>query len=86
MHFVSAFDDVVGMRGVLGLFKGAVTGAADGYARMADRPAATLLPLGPGLSNGLANLHNARRARSPMVNIVGDHALWHKRFDPPLED
>ncbi|HEV7907482.1 MAG TPA: acetolactate synthase large subunit [Pseudonocardiaceae bacterium] len=85
MHFVSALDDVLGIRGVLGLFEGVVTGAADGYARMADRPAATLLHLGPGLANGLANLHNARRARSPMVNIVGDHALSHKRFDAPLE-
>jgi acetolactate synthase-1/2/3 large subunit len=85
MHFVSALDDVTGMRGVLCLFEGAVTGAADGYARMTDRPAVTLLHLGPGLSNGLANLHNARRARSPMVNVVGDHALHHKRFDAPLE-
>jgi acetolactate synthase-1/2/3 large subunit len=85
MHFVSALDDVRGIRGVLGLFEGAVTGAADGYARMAERPAATLLDLGPGLSNGLANLHNARRACSPIVNIVGDHALSHKRFDAPLE-
>ena len=71
MHFVSALDDVPGMRGVLGLFEGVATGAADGYARMSGRPAATLLHLGPGLSNGLANLHNARRARSPMVNVVG---------------
>jgi acetolactate synthase-1/2/3 large subunit len=85
MHFVSAHDGVLGIRGVLGLFEGAVTGAADGYARMTNRPAATLLHLGLGLSNGLANLHNARRARSPMVNIVGDHALSHKRFDAPLE-
>jgi acetolactate synthase-1/2/3 large subunit len=85
MHFVSALDDVRGIRGVLGLFEGAVTGAADGYARMAERPAATLLDLGPGLSNGLANLHNARRACSPIVNIVGDHALSHKRFDAPPE-
>ena len=85
MHFVSALDDVPGMRGVLGLFEGVATGAADGYARMSGRPAATLLHLGPGLSNGLANLHNARRARSPMVNVVGDHGLAHKRLDAPLE-
>jgi acetolactate synthase-1/2/3 large subunit len=59
--------------------------AADGYARMADKPAATLLHLGAGLANGLANLHNARRARSPIVNVVGDHATWHKRWDSPLK-
>src|SRR5271170_722291 len=85
MHFVATLDRVDGMRAVLALFEGVVTGAADGYARMAERPAATLLHLGPGLGNGFANLHNARRARSPMVNIVGDHATYHKRFDAPLE-
>lgn len=85
MHFVAALDEVAGMRAVLGLFEGVVTGAADGYARMADRPAATLVHLGPGLSNGLANLHNARRAGVPMVNVVGDHATYHKRLDAPLE-
>src|ERR671924_489812 len=85
MHFVAALDRVEGMRCVLGLFEGVVTGAADGYARMADRPAATLLHLGPGLANGLANLHNAKRAMTPMVNVVGDHATYHKRFDAPLE-
>jgi acetolactate synthase I/II/III large subunit len=85
MHFVSALDEVPGMRGVLGLFEGVATGAADGYARMTGRPAATLMHLGPGLSNGLANLHNARRARSPLVNVVGDHGLIHKRLDAPLE-
>jgi len=85
MHFVAALDDVPEMRGVLGLFEGVVTGAADGYGRMAGRPAATLLHLGPGLGNGLANLHNARRARTPMVNVVGDHALAHKALDAPLE-
>src|SRR5918912_3172960 len=74
MHFVAALDGVEGMRCVLGLFEGVVTAAADGYARMADKPASTLLHLGPGLANGLANLHNARRANTPMVNIVGDHA------------
>ena len=85
MHFVAALDDVPAMRGVLCLFEGVVTGAADGYGRVADRPAATLLHLGPGLSNGLANLHNARRARTPMVNIVGDHATYHARYDAPLQ-
>ncbi|MXW96705.1 MAG: acetolactate synthase large subunit [Acidimicrobiaceae bacterium] len=85
MHFVAALDDVPEMRGVLGLFEGVVTGAADGYARMAGRPAVTLLHLGPGPGNGLANLHNARRARTPIVNVVGDHALHHKALDAPLE-
>jgi acetolactate synthase-1/2/3 large subunit len=85
MHFVAALDTVPEMRAVLGLFEGVVTGAADGYGRMADGPAATLLHLGPGLGNGLANLHNARRARTPLVNIVGDHATYHKQYDAPLE-
>ncbi|WP_269634782.1 thiamine pyrophosphate-binding protein, partial [Saccharomonospora saliphila] len=85
MHFVAALDNVPRMRGVLGLAEGVVTGAADGYARIADRPAATLLHLGPGLGNGLANLHNARRAHTPVVNVVGDHATHHKRHDAPLE-
>lgn len=80
MHFVAALDDVAEMRGVLTLFEGVASGAADGYARLAGRPAATLLHLGPGLGNAIANLHNARRARSPVVNIVGDHATTH-RFD-----
>jgi acetolactate synthase I/II/III large subunit len=84
MHFVAALDDVPEMRAVLGLFEGVVTGAADGYGRMAGRPAATLLHLGPGLGNGIANLHNARRARTPLVNVVGDHATYHLRYDPPL--
>jgi acetolactate synthase-1/2/3 large subunit len=84
MHFVAALDSVPEMRGVLGLFEGVATGAADGYARMAGVPACTLLHLGPGLGNGLANLHNARRARTPLVNIVGDHATYHARFDAPL--
>jgi acetolactate synthase I/II/III large subunit len=84
MHFVAALDRVEGMRCVLGLFEGVVTGAADGYARMADKPAATLLHLGPGLANGLANLHNANRASTPIVNIVGDHATYHRRYDAPL--
>ncbi|MFE4670489.1 acetolactate synthase large subunit [Streptomyces sp. NPDC056716] len=85
MHFVAALDSVPEMRGVLGLFEGVVTGAADGYGRMAGKPAVTLLHLGPGLSNGLANLHNARRAHTPVVNVVGDHATYHKRYDAPLE-
>ena len=85
MHFVAALDSVPEMRGVLGLFEGVVTGAADGYSRIADRPAATLLHLGPGLGNGLANLHNARRAHTPIVNIIGDHATYHKQYDAPLE-
>ncbi|MBB5214509.1 acetolactate synthase large subunit [Parapusillimonas granuli] len=84
MHFVAALDRKPRMRCVLGLFEGVVTGAADGYARMADKPAATLLHLGPGLGNGLANLHNARRARVPMINIVGDHATYHLQYDAPL--
>ena len=84
MHFVAALDRVDGMRAVLGLFEGAVTGMADGYGRMAEKPAATLLHLGPGLANGLANLHNARRAGTPVVNIVGDHATYHAQYDAPL--
>ncbi len=85
MHFVAALDDVPEMRGVLALFEGVATGAADGYARIAGRPAATLLHLGPGLGNGLANLHNARRAHSPVLNIVGDHAISHLRYDAQLQ-
>ena len=85
MHFVAALDAVPEMRGVLSLFEGVATGAADGYARMSERPAATLLHLGPGLGNGLANLHNARKARVPLVNVVGDHATYHKRYDAQLE-
>ena len=85
MHFVAALDAVPRMRGVLALFEGVATGAADGYARIAGRPAAVLLHLGPGLGNGLANLHNARRARVPMVVVVGDHASYHKKYDAPLE-
>jgi acetolactate synthase-1/2/3 large subunit len=85
MHFVASLDAVPQLRGVLCLFEGVATGAADGYGRMTGRPAATLLHLGPGLANGLANLHNARRAGTPLVNVVGDHATYHKRFDAPLE-
>lgn len=84
MHFVAALDRIDRMRCVLGLFEGVVTGAADGYYRIAGKPAATLLHLGPGLGNGLANLHNARRARSGIVNIVGDHATDHLANDSPL--
>ena len=84
MHFVAALDAVPEMRGVLGLFEGVATGAADGYTRMTGDPACTLLHLGPGLGNGLANLHNARRAATPMVNIVGDHATYHVRYNAPL--
>ena len=84
MHFVAALDRVEGMRCVLGLFEGVVTGAADGYYRMLDRPASTLLHLGPGLANGLANLHNAKKASSGIVNIVGEHATYHIAHDAPL--
>ena len=84
MQFVAALDKIEGMRCVLGLFEGVCTGAADGYARMTDRPAATLLHLAPGLANGLANLHNARRAQVPIVNIVGEHRQGHKQTDSPL--
>lgn len=84
MPLVGALDQVPGVRAVLGLFEGVCTGAADGYGRMTGRPAATLLHLGPGLANGLANLHNARRARTPILNIVGDHASWHLKYDAPL--
>src|SRR6185369_9772881 len=85
MHFVHELDAVPQIRGVLALFEGVATGAADGYARMTGRPAAVLLHLGPGLGNGLANLHNARRAHSAMVVVVGDHATYHKKYDAPLE-
>src|SRR3954464_12202104 len=84
MHFVAALDRVPGMRCVLGLFEGVVTGAADGYFRMAGTPASTLLHLGPGLANGLANLHNAKKANSGIVNIVGQHAVYHIGFNAPL--
>lgn len=84
MHFVAALEHVPEMRAVLGLFEGVVSGAADGYGRMADRPAATLLHLGSGLGNGLANLHNAHRAGVPLVNIVGEHATYHIQYDAPL--
>jgi acetolactate synthase I/II/III large subunit len=84
MALVAALDAAEGMRAVLGLFEGVCTGAADGYARMADKPALTLTHLGPGFANGIANRHNARRARSPVVNVIGDHATWHLAADAPL--
>ncbi|MDQ3012011.1 MAG: acetolactate synthase large subunit, partial [Acidobacteriota bacterium] len=84
MPMVRALDDVPGMRAVLCLFEGVATGAADGYARMAEKPGLTLLHLGPGFANGIAYLHDARRARSPIVNLIGDHATWHLDADPPL--
>ncbi|TCR70642.1 acetolactate synthase large subunit [Bosea sp. BK604] len=85
MHFVAALDRVPGVRCVLSLFEGGATGAADGYARMAGKPAATLTHLGTGLTNSLANVHNARKAQTPMVNIVGDHATYHLRYESPLK-
>jgi acetolactate synthase-1/2/3 large subunit len=84
MHFVAALDEVEGMRCVLCLFEGVLSGAADGYARMARKPASTLLHLGPGLGNALANIHNAKKGNVPMVNIVGDHATYHVQYDAPL--
>ena len=84
MQLVAAIGQQEGMRAILGLFEGVVTGAADGYGRMTDKPAATLLHLGPGLANGLANLHNAKRAHTPIINIVGDHAADHLKYDAPL--
>src|SRR4051794_33111564 len=84
LPLVDALDTVPGIRAVLGLFEGVCTGAADGYARVAGRPALTLLHLGPGFANGIANLHNARRARTPVVNLIGDHATWHLAADAPL--
>jgi acetolactate synthase I/II/III large subunit len=84
MPLVAALDSVPGMRAVLSLFEGVCTGAADGYARMSGKPAVTLLHLGPGLANGLANLHNARRANTPIVNVIGDQATWHRAADAPL--
>ncbi|MGQ9425754.1 acetolactate synthase large subunit [Gilvimarinus sp. F26214L] len=84
MHFVRALGNEPKMRSVLGLFEGVCTGAADGYARMTGKPAVTLLHLGPGLANGTANIHNARRAHSPMVNLIGDHATYHLQYDAPL--
>ena len=84
MHMVAAIGKSQGMRSMLGLFEGVCSGAADGYGRMAGKPACTLLHLGPGLSNASANLHNARRAHSPVINLIGDHATYHKKYDAPL--
>src|SRR5690606_13649936 len=84
MHSVAALDRVEGIRCVLALFEGVVTGAADAYYRIAEKPASTLLHLGPGLGNGIANLHNAKKARSGIVNIVGEHAGYHIKHDAPL--
>jgi acetolactate synthase-1/2/3 large subunit len=84
MHFVAALDKVPGIRCVLGLFEGVLTGAADGYYRMKGKPASTLLHLGPGLANGLANIHNAKKANSGMVNIIGQHTLQHLQLESPL--
>src|SRR5436190_18529283 len=84
MQFVAALDRVEGMRSVLCLSEIVATGCADGYGRMTGRPAATLLHCGPGFANGIANLHNARRAHTPIVNVVGDHATYHRQYNPPL--
>jgi acetolactate synthase-1/2/3 large subunit len=84
LPIVAALDRIAGIKAVLGLFEGVCTGAADGFGRMKGKPAMTLLNLGPGLGNGIANLHNARRAHTPLVNIVGEHATWHRPMDPPL--
>src|SRR5881397_1632207 len=84
LPLVHALDQVPGIRAVLGLFEGVCTGAADGYGRMTGRPALSLLHLGPGFANGIANLHNARRARTPIINLIGDHARWHLHADAPL--
>ena len=84
MHFVAALDRKPQMRCVLGLFEGVVSGAADGYYRIARRPAATLLHLGPGFANAMANLHNAGKGHAGIVNIVGEHATYHRRYASPL--
>ena len=84
MHIVAALDHAPEMRCVLGLFEGVVSGAADAYARMAEKPACTLVHLGPGLGNSMANLHNAMRARVPLINIVGEHPAEHRKHDAPL--
>ncbi|MGC8604859.1 MAG: thiamine pyrophosphate-binding protein, partial [Desulfomonilaceae bacterium] len=83
LHLIAALDSVPGIRPILCLFEGVCSGASDGYARMLDKPAITLLHLGPGLANAIANLHNARRAHSPMFNVIGEHALWHRDSDAP---
>jgi acetolactate synthase-1/2/3 large subunit len=84
LQLVIALDKIESMRCLLGMAETVVTGCADGYARMAEKPAMTLLHCGLGFANGIANIHNARRANTPMVNIVGDQATFHRPFDPPL--
>src|SRR4030042_1184044 len=84
IQFVVALDKIESMRCILGLTETVVTGCADGYSRMTGKPAMTLLHCGPGFANGIANVHNARKANTPMVTIVGDHATYHRPFDPPL--
>ena len=84
IHIVAALDEIPGVRGVLAQFEGVATGAADGYGRMTGKPALTLVHLGPGFANGFANLHNARRGRTPVVNVIGHHPTWHRNYDPPL--
>ena len=84
LDLVRALEHLPGLRCVLGLQENVCTGAADGFGRMTGRPAATLLHLGPGFANGIANLHNARRAATPIVNVVGDHATYHLQYDAPL--
>ena len=84
MPIVVALDSESRIKPVLCLFEGVCTGAADGYGRMLDKPAMTLLHLGPGFADGISNLHNARRAKTPVLNIVGEHATWHRASDPPL--
>ncbi|HPE07409.1 MAG TPA: thiamine pyrophosphate-binding protein, partial [Smithellaceae bacterium] len=84
LALVAALDTVKSVRPVLGLFEGVCTGAADGYGRIKQKPAMTVLHLGPGFANGIANLHNARRARTPLLNIIGEHTTWIRPYDPPL--
>jgi acetolactate synthase I/II/III large subunit len=84
LPMVAALDKTPGIKAFLGLFEGVCAGAADGYGRMLDKPAMVLLHLGPGFANGISNLHNARRAKSPVLNVVGEHATWHRNADPPL--
>lgn len=84
MPIVVALDSQPGIKAILGLFEGVCTGAADGYGRVLDRPAMALLHLGPGFANGIANLHNARRAKTPLLTLTGEHATWHRAADAPL--
>ena len=84
LPIVTAMDNAGRIKAVLGLFEGVCTGAADGYGRLSGKPAMNLLHLGPGFANGIANLHNARRAGTPVFNVIGEHATWHRDSDPPL--